>query len=260
MEQLAAGNTVIHRIHPMAKLLATFAYIVLVVSFDRYEILGLIPYVFYPSVLMALSETPFGILMKRLAITLPFVLFAGLSNILFDTGPATVAWGMTITFGMQSCVSILFKTCLTVMAVLLLVSTTTMRDLSCQLLRLHVPEIIVMLVTMTYRYLSILLAEAATMHTAYLLRAPEEKGIAMRRMGSFVGQLLLRSIDRAERVYLAMKCRGFHGTLGLAETRPATASDYFYFFGILLLAASFRTIDFVGFFGGLFVAGGPFAA
>lgn len=249
----------IHRSIRWQKLLVTFTYIVAVVSFDRYEIVGLVPYVFYPSVLMALSETPFGILMKRLAIRLSFVLFAGFSNILFDTEPAAAIGALTITSGMLSCASILFKTCLTVMAVLLLVSTTTMRELSRQLLRLHVPEIIVMLVTMTYRYLSILLAEAATMHTAYLLRAPEEKGIATRRMGSFAGQLLLRSIDRAERVYLAMKCRGFRGTLGLAETRSAIASDYFYFFGIRF-AALFRMIDFVGFFGGLFVAGGPFAA
>ena len=103
LEQLAAGNTVIHRIHPMAKLIVTFAYIVTVVSFNRYEIIGLVPYLFYPSVLMALSETPYGPLLKRLAITLPFVLFAGLSNILFDTEAAAVLGGITITFGVLSC-------------------------------------------------------------------------------------------------------------------------------------------------------------
>ena len=49
------------------------------------------------------------------------------------------------------------------------------------------------------------------MYTAYALRAPGQKGIKMKDMGSFTGQLILRSFDRAERVYQAMKCRGFHG-------------------------------------------------
>ena len=56
-----------------------------------------------------------------------------------------------------------------------------------------------------------LLNEAVSMHTAYTLRTDNQKGIKMRDMGSFLGQLLLRSTDRAEQVYYAMKCRGFHG-------------------------------------------------
>lgn len=233
----------IHRFHPTAKLLVTFAYIVLVVSFDRWEIAGLIPFLCYPSVVMALSETPIKPLLKRLAITLPFVLFAGFSNIIFDTETAIWLGAVPLSYGVLSCVSLVFKTCLTVMAVLLLVSTTTMRDLSYQLLKLRVPEIVVMLLSMTYRYLSILLQEAATMYTAYLLRAPGEKGIAMKRMGSFVGQLLLRSMDRAERVYLAMKCRGFHGALGAVNEKPIRPKDLVYLGMLLLILVLFRTVD-----------------
>ena len=35
----------------------------------------------------------------------------------------------------------------------------------------------------------------------------------MKHMGPFVGQLLLRSFDRADRVYAAMKCRGYGNAL-----------------------------------------------
>jgi cobalt/nickel transport system permease protein len=66
---------------------------------------------------------------------------------------------------------------------------------------------------MTYRYMSVLLGEASVMYHAYLLRAPKEKGIKMKDMGSFLGQLILRSFDRADRIYQAMKCRGFEGSI-----------------------------------------------
>jgi cobalt/nickel transport system permease protein len=62
---------------------------------------------------------------------------------------------------------------------------------------------------MTYRYIGVLFVEAYSMFTAYSLRSTGAKGIAIKDMGCFAGQLLLRSIDRADRVYNAMKCRGY---------------------------------------------------
>ncbi len=56
LEQLSGGKSAVHRRHPLVKLIATLVYIVLVVSFDRAEFGRLIPFVFYPVVLMALSE------------------------------------------------------------------------------------------------------------------------------------------------------------------------------------------------------------
>ena len=46
---------------------------------------------------------------------------------------------------------------------------------------------------------------------AYKLRAPYQKGINIKAWGSFAGQILLRSIDRAEIVYESMLLRGFNG-------------------------------------------------
>ena len=47
----------------------------------------------------------------------------------------------------------------------------------------------------------------------------------MRHMGSFVGQLLIRSSDRAERVYAAMKCRGYPGIAPRSARVPIIAAD-----------------------------------
>jgi cobalt/nickel transport system permease protein len=47
----------------------------------------------------------------------------------------------------------------------------------------------------------------------------------MKDMGVFLGQLILRSFDRAERVYNAMRCRGFTGVYHSARARRFKASD-----------------------------------
>jgi cobalt/nickel transport system permease protein len=170
------------------------------------------PYFFYPAVLAPLSETPLRLLLGRIAPALPFALFGGIANLLFDTDPMLRVWGVTVTGGILAFVSIMIKTLLSVSAVLLLVSTTGMAELSRQLVNMGIPGTFVLQLVLTYRYLGVLAAESGAMCAAYALRCPAARGIRMKDMGTFAGVLLLRSIDRAGRVYDAMRCRGFSGT------------------------------------------------
>ena len=48
MDALAAGNSPIHTLHPVAKLLTTIFYIYTVVSFPKYDLSGLTVMVLYP--------------------------------------------------------------------------------------------------------------------------------------------------------------------------------------------------------------------
>jgi len=198
LETLAGKSTVVHRLPAWVKLLATFAFVVAVTAFDRHGFARLAPFMVYPCALMALAELPYGLLLKRLALALPFCLFGGVSALLFDDR------------GVLALLTILLKTYLCVMAALILVATTRLTDITRALRRVHVPGVFVVTFELTYRYIGVLVGEAASMQTAYLLRsAPKAKHVAMRDMGSFLGQLVLRSFDRAERVYAAMKCRGY---------------------------------------------------
>jgi cobalt/nickel transport system permease protein len=237
LEQLSGKNSAVHRRHPLVKLVSAFAYIVLVVSFDRAEFGRLVPFIFYPAVLMALSDTPWPIVLKRVALTIPFCLLAGISNIIFDRATALTVAGVAVSAGVVSFFSILYRTFLCVTAVLLLVAVTPFGHLTGQLRRLRVPDIFVTLFEMIYRYIGVLLEEASSMYTAYMLRSTERKGLQMKHMGSFVGQLLIRSFDRAERVYEAMKLRGYPGQTARVGRRPLLAGDWLY------LAAS--TVPFI---------------
>jgi cobalt/nickel transport system permease protein len=228
LERLSLGNSPVHRLHPLVKLLTTVAYMGVVISFPGYSVSGLIPFLLYPFLLIPASGTPPGPLAGRLFCALPFSLMGAVSNLVLMNGEAFSIGGFSVSFGMLSFASIMLKTFLTVCAVLLLIATTPFTDIGAQLARLRVPKIICLQLVMTYRYIGLLLREAALMMSAYFLRAPKKKGIRMKDMGSFLGQLILRSSDRSGRVYQAMQCRGFHGVYAGSSRRNLRPADWFY--------------------------------
>lgn len=240
LEELSDGSTVLHRIHPMAKMITTIFFLVVVISFDRHQISGLIPFFIYPILMMAIGEIPYQSVLSRLLIALPFSFFAGLSNPFLDRATAFILIGIPVSWGFLSFLSIILKTVLTVMAVLIMVATTPMDQLARQLVRIRVPKIFVMQLMLTVRYLTILISEAASMMNAYHLRSIKQKGIAIDHIGTFLGQLLLRSYSRAERVYLAMKCRGFDGDYHFAGSRSARTSDLIFGFALCISFFIFR--------------------
>jgi cobalt/nickel transport system permease protein len=234
---------VFHRFSPAAKIITTIAYVVVVVSFGRSNVSGLIPYAFFPILLTSFSQTPLKPLFKRLVIVLPFALFGGLANIWFERDVAFVIANISITYGLVSFVSIFLKALFTVWAVLILIATTKMTDISDFLIHIKIPTILVMSLMMTYRYISVLLSEVATMYMAYSLRNPKGRGIKFRDMGAFVGQLLLRSIDRAERIYVAMKCRGFFGIYRSAVKTRLRVAEFAYIIVLCDIFILFRFVN-----------------
>jgi len=211
LEELTDKDTAMHGLHPRAKLFVTFVYIIAVVSFGRYDVLGAVPFFFYTAIVCAVAELPLRVLNKRFLIALPFCAFAGVTNLLLDRGIAFMIGGAAITFGLLSLIAILLRAYLCVMAVFILIATTPFSSLTRELRRLHIPQIFITLVEMIYRYIGVLIDEAGSMSIAYKLRSVKSKGIELKDMGPFVGQLALRSFDRGERVYAAMVCRGFGG-------------------------------------------------
>jgi len=224
----------------LAKLLVTLIFMLAVISRGRYELAALLPLLFYPLVLAAWAGAPQALLLRRFAVALPFCLAAGIANIVVETEPAFRLGQIMVSYGTLSCLTLVLKCYLTVTALLLLVAVTPLAELGRCLLRLHAPPLFVDLLLLTYRYLGALLGEASTVYLAYRLRAPGAKGVALRDMGSLAGNLLLRSFDRAERVYQAMLCRGYGAGGSLhAKGRPWHWRDSLYLLlaggGVLLL-------------------------
>lgn len=240
LDDLARKDTAIHRIHPVPKLLVTIVYLIVVTSFGRYEISGLFPLVIYPMVLVLLAEIPAAVIFKRLLMVEPLIIGIGILNPLFDPR----GW---ITFA-----SIMIKCGLTVTACLVLVSTTGLDKIAQALRKLKVPGIFVLQFVLTFRYISLLIEELARMVRAYSLRAPQQKGVRLKDSGSFVGQLLLRTYDRAQRVYDSMKLRGFAGDYrSYAKTR-VTWDDIIFLLAWISFFIIARLFDIPGLLGSVF--------
>lgn len=115
--------------------------------------------------------------------------------------------------GLHLAAMITLKANAIVLAFTALLGTVELSALGHALQHLRVPDRLIHLFLFTLRYLDVI-------HHAYedLLRAMKARGFrprmdlhTYRSYGSLMAMLLVRSLERAERVMDAMKCRGFKG-------------------------------------------------
>ena len=253
MDALAAGDSPIHRLHPLCKLTVTIAYIATAVSFSKYNFTGLVVMVLYPVLLFQAAGIPVHLCFYKLRIVLPLVCAVGLVNPFLDHVPLMHLGTLTITGGMVSMVTLMLKGCFSLMASFLLIATTSIDSLCAALRRLHVPSILTTLLLLTYRYIGVMLEEVSIMTDAYKLRAPGQKGIHISAWGSFLGQLLLRSMDRAQELYGSMLLRGFRGEFFYADVPPCRRSGIVFTVACVAAFLLVRLVPVAALLGGLFV-------
>lgn len=243
LERLASGDSLIHHLHARAKLGVTVLFVVLVVSMPVAEPARLIPFFLYIIVVMTLSGTPVKPLLIHVLPALPFALVGGISRLLSSREAVFIIGSLAVTQGMLAFVSILLKTFLTVSAILLLAATTPFYEIIGQMAVLHVPKVLCLTLSLTWRYITVLLSEVSAQFTAYILRSPGRSALRLRDVGIFIGQLFLRSFDRAERVYQAMQCRGFDGLYGGGCVESFRRRDWLFVIILSLVLVLFRFVD-----------------
>ncbi len=254
LDTLAAGNSFLHRRHPLPKLLLTVFYIFTLVSFSVNQLSGLLPMILIPVVLYQLGGIPIRTCFYKLRFILPLVCAVGIWNPVINRTPVFQIGHIPVTEGMISFVTLMLKGTLSLMMSFLLIATTNIEKICYALSLLHVPKIILTQVLITFRYISLLLREAASMYHAYSLRAPGQKGIHISAWGSFLGQLLLRSMDRAGDLYQSMEMRGFHGSFYYANVQKADRNDFVYFFLTAAVMLLCRAVNLSALLGWLLLA------
>ena len=107
-----------------------------------------------------------------------------------------------------------------------MISTTRFGCLLAGLRKLKVPVIFVDMLALTYRYLFVLVEEVQRLRRAAAARGyrPRWLGQAV-LVGRLIGQLFVRSYERAERVYGAMVQRGFNGQMPASRPLEFRAVD-----------------------------------
>lgn len=241
-------------LHPLGKLLVCVLYILVVASFNKYDLQGIILMAVFPVFGFVAGELSFKEGVYRMRLILPLVLFVGIFNPFFDrevlfyigsgakelSAGAGATGGIPVTGGLVSMLTLMLKGFYSVLSAYILIATTSIEEICYALRKLHIPKVIVMVILLIYRYFGLMGNEADRIATAYALRAPSQKGINYKAWGTLVGQWLLRSMDRAGVVYESMVLRGFKGEFW-SKARGFKPSDMVY---AIAWAAIFLAIRF----------------
>jgi cobalt ECF transporter T component CbiQ len=189
------------------------------------------------------SAIPAGFFIKRVWLALPF--FTGMIVLpaLFVTpGPAwmQLPLGLTITSsGINTVLFLLLRVSTSVSLTLLLVLTTPWNTVLSALTVLRVPDVFILILGMTYRYIYLLLHTANDMFLSRKSRVVGQlNGDDERRMlGAISATLLSKSLNLSSEVYLAMQSRGFRGNMVTLRPFHMRRTDWFWLFVFLAITA-----------------------
>jgi cobalt/nickel transport system permease protein len=255
LDELGQRDSPVHRLDARAKTIVTALFIVFVMSVPRYDVSALIPFALYPAALLTLGRIPLRALSGKLLVALPFALAVGGLNPFFDHRPVAALGPFALSGGWCSFASIGVRFVLTVSAALALVACTGMQRLCAGLERLGVPRVFAVQLLFLYRYLFVVVDEGARMLRSLRLRSAGAQPVRLRVYGLLVGQLLLRSLARAERVYGAMRARGFDGEIRILGSASPRWTDVAFVVGWTLFFVAARTWNLADGLGGLLMGG-----
>jgi cobalt/nickel transport system permease protein len=114
---------------------------------------------------------------------------------------------------------------------LILIASTGFNAVCLALEKMGTPRSFVVQLMFLYRYIFVLTDEASRMVQARSLRAFGGNGTGIRVFASMIGHLLLRTMDRAQRIHLAMLCRGFDGEIRITRSLEFSGRDTFFCLG-----------------------------
>ena len=208
------GDTVVHRLAPQCKLVAVLAFVLIVVSTPRTSFWAFGVYACLLAAVAALARIPFGVIVRRMTVEVPFVAFAVLLPFI-SRGDRVEVLGVALSeSGLLGAWNILVKGTLGVVASILLAATTEPRSLLLGLERLHMPQLMVQIMQFMFRYAEVIGAEMHRMRIARESRGFQGRNLRhIRVVAQSAGALFIRSYERGERVHLAMLSRGYAGTM-----------------------------------------------
>ena len=207
MDELASADGLLQRQSAGLKLAAVLLYIAAVMLRSRYDIFVVLWLAVIPLAVCLLCHLPLSLLAGRLLVAFPALFFLGAAEPFVDRTPAAAA-GVCLTGGTTAMLVLWLKGSAAVTAAFVLTATTPMEKIAKVLRSIGVPRLLTTSLLLSYRYIVLLLTEAEKLSLAYELRGSTRR-ISPREWGSLAGQLLLRTIDRAEQIGDSMELRGY---------------------------------------------------
>lgn len=189
-----------------AILLFTLLYFILLLAVPLEKVQWLIWFGIYPIIFSGIAGISYGRILLQSLIALPFVAAVGIFNPILDTRPAFHVGSAVVSIGWITFTSIILRGLFSVQSVLVLINAYGFNGILRGMERLKAPRLLTRQLGMVYRYLRVLMEESLSMRRARESRGMGKK-IPLRMWGPFVGQLFIRTYDRASRIQQAIDSR-----------------------------------------------------
>lgn len=207
IDRYATISSPIHQLKTSTKLKLALLGLLLLLAIlpfgsANFTLYGLILYAITVYLVALSSKLPLRFLLSRSALVLPFSALIILVNFLSGH------------FSSTQLIETLMKSVLSVFTLLLLASTTPFHEIIKQLSQWGTPKLMIIILAFMYRYFFVLVGEIESLERGIKTRYPGVAGWKRIKVyANIIGMLLIRSFERAEKVYQSMRMRGFTGEL-----------------------------------------------
>ena len=237
-ESLRSAESFLQKADPRMKILAVLAwsFLLALLQNNAAALAGLAG----SAILIIISGLALKMVMKRLLAVNFFILFLWLvlpfsfsfpGDVIASLGPIEVtrqgldlAWLLTIKGNAVALGAVAFF------------GTSSVFELSAAARQLGAPEKMTAIFMLMFRYIQVIGQEYSRLRLAMKIRGfkPSMKLHSYGAYANLIGMLLIRSLDRANRIHAAMRCRGYNGRFWVSGDFSLKKTDWA--FGLLMLA------------------------
>jgi cobalt/nickel transport system permease protein len=240
------GRGRVRLLDPRARVVVAAVFSVAIVGLEGFVPLGLA--LVLSVLLMMEAGLPPLRTMKRVAMMDSFIIFMLLMLPFTMPGDEIFSvWGYPASQqGLEKAIRIGLKANAVVLMAMTLVGTMEPVILGHALYRLKVPENLVLLLLFTVRYIDVIHEEYQALRRSMKVRGFQSKANmhSYRMFGYLVGMMLVRAMERSERIMQAMKCRGFVGRFEILDTLRFRFQDAVFFVAMVVLVGAIYAVEY----------------
>ena len=244
IDRYSSLDSPMHRFDPRAKLIAFIILIFSIVLLPNLKLafIGLLASIIF----LIVSKLPLRFALQHIKWVFLFVIpFIVIMPFTVDGTEIFSFYGLTMTYeGLEYGILVAVRAISAVILVLPMIATTRF-DITIKALdKLKMPNMLVQMFMFTYRYIFVFVVEFQRTWRAMAARGFKLKTnvYALKTIGKALGTLFVRSYERGERVYQALRSRGYTGSPKTLVVFKMHALDYILAGTIIGFAVSLHII------------------
>ena len=199
--------------------------------------------------------TPIKLYGMLMAVPLTFLVLS-LLTLLFDfsTENNNFLWSIHIAHiymgiskgNIETCLFLFFKVLASISCLYFLCLSTPMNDILRVFERWHCPLFLLEIMSLTYRFIFVLIDTANTMYTAQIARLGYRNfHLGIRSFGMLLSTLLIRTLKMNNVLYTSLECRGYNGSFNVLHEDYYKSIPYLYFIFVEALLIGLGLIEFI---------------